>query len=48
LIALQLMDYMEKLSNNEIGFTFTNNILITRRTFKFVSIFSLHKILFNV
>jgi len=28
---------MEKLGNNRVGFTLTNGVLITRRTFEYVS-----------
>ncbi len=34
---LKLMSYIEKLANNKIGFTFINDVLITRKTFEFVS-----------
>jgi len=33
----QLLDYIEKLADNRIGFTLTNGVLIKRRTFEFVS-----------
>ena len=31
------MNYIEKLSNNKIGFTLNNGVLITRETFQYVS-----------
>jgi hypothetical protein len=33
------MNYIEKVGNNKIGFTLTNNQLITRETFQCVSFF---------
>jgi hypothetical protein len=40
---LQLMSYIEKMANNKIGFTFTNDVMITRKTFEFVSLLILFK-----
>jgi hypothetical protein len=35
----QLINYIEKVGNNKIGFTLTNDEMITRKTFQAVSYF---------